>query len=94
VIVEHHVFRLADGVSEERFLAADRRVQTEYSYFRAGFVRRTTARGAGGEWLVETLWGTPDDAEAAARSDHPAMTEFLVCIDPATATVRHFDTLD
>lgn len=94
MIIEHHTFRLADGVSDEAFLAADRRVQTEFAPFRAGFVRRTTARGADGEWLVETLWGTPDDAEAAARAGDPVLQSLLDCIDPATASVRHWSTLD
>ena len=94
VIIEHHTFRLAEGVDDEAFLGADRRVQTEFSPFRAGFVRRTTARAADGQWLVETLWGTPDDAEAAARSDDPVMRAFLDCIDAGSASVRHYTTLD
>ena len=94
MIIEHHTFRLADDVAEEAFLEADRQVQTEFAPFRAGFIRRTTARAADGEWLVETLWGTPDDAEAAARADHPVMREFLSCVDADTASVRHYATLD
>ena len=94
MIVEHHTFHLADGVDEETFLAADRRVQTEFAPFQPGFVRRTTARAMDGEWLVETLWGTPDDAESAARSGDPAMEELLRCVDTRTASVRHYETLD
>lgn len=94
MIIEHHTFRLAEGVAEDDFLEADRRVQTGYSPFRAGFIRRTTARGTDGEWLVETLWGTPDDAEAAARSEDPLVQTFLGCIDAASASVRHWATLD
>ena len=94
MIIEHHTFRLADGVSDEVFLDADRRVQTEFAPFRAGFIRRTTARGSDGEWLVETLWGTPDDAEAAVRAGDPVLQSLLDCIDPATASVRHWSTLD
>ena len=94
MIIEHHTFRLAEGVDDETFLEADRRVQTEFSPFRAGFIRRTTGRAADGEWLVETLWGTPDDAEAAARSDDPVMQGLLDCIDASSASVRHYATLD
>ena len=94
MIIEHHTFRLAAGVDEAGFLDADRRVQTEFAPFRAGFIRRTTARSMDGRWLVETLWGTPDDAEAAARSDDPVMSDFLACVDPSTAEVRHYETLD
>lgn len=94
MIVEHHTFHLADGVSDEAFLEADRRVQTEFAPFQPGFIRRTTARAIDGEWLVETLWGTPDDAEAAARSGDPAMEALLSCVDAASAAVRHYETLD
>lgn len=94
MIIEHHVFELADGVSDDDFLAADVAVQTEFAPFRAGFIRRTTARGVDGEWLVETLWGTPDDAEAAARSDDPVQAGFLACVDAESASVRHYATLD
>jgi hypothetical protein len=94
VIIEHHTFRLAEGVGDDTFLEADRRVQSEFSPFRPGFIRRTTARAADGEWLVETLWGTPDDAEAAARADDPAMQALLDCIDAGSASVRHYATLD
>ncbi len=94
MIIEHHTFGLAAGIDEETFLECDRRVQAEFSPFRAGFIRRTTARAADGAWLVETLWGTPDDAEDAARADDPAMVELLACVDAGTATVRHYATLD
>lgn len=94
MIIEHHTFRLVEGVTDEGFLAADGRVQTAHAPFCAGFIRRTTARGVDGEWLVETMWGTPDDAEAAARSDDPAQVAFLACVDAASASVRHYATLD
>lgn len=94
MIVEHHVFRLGPGVGEDALLAADRRVQTEFAPFQPGFIRRTTARGTDGEWLVETLWGTTDEAVAAARSAHPAVDALDGCIDPATVSVRRYETLD
>lgn len=94
MIIEHHTFRLADGVSDDAFLAADRRVQTELSPFRTGFVRRTTARDLAGGWLVETLWESTDDAEAAAGSQDAVQVEFLDCIDAASASVRRYSTLE
>ena len=94
MIIEHHTFRLRDGVADEAFLAADRRVQTESAPFCPGFIRRTTARSADGGWLIETLWATADDAQAPARADHDAVRELSACIDAATSTVHHYETLD
>ena len=59
-VVEITTFRLAEGVSDEAFLALDRRLQTELVPNQPGFLRRTTARH-GDEWLVVTLWSTEDD---------------------------------
>ncbi len=91
--IEHHTFRLAAGVTEERFLEADRRVQQEFAPFQEGFTRRTTARD-GDDWLVETLWYSPDHAEAALTSDDPAVEALRSCIDPASQQVRRWETLD
>lgn len=90
--IEHHTFRLADGVTEERFLDADRRVQQEFAPFQEGFIRRTTARD-GDTWLVETLWYSPDHAEAALTADDPAVVALRACIDPATESVRRYEDL-
>jgi hypothetical protein len=43
-IVEITTFRLAEGVTDESFLALDRRLQTELVPNQPGFLRRTTAR--------------------------------------------------
>jgi len=59
-------FRLAPGTSDDQFLVADRRVQTEFAYHRPGIVRRTTARGADGTWIVVTLWESSADMQGAA----------------------------
>ena len=55
-----------------------------------GFVRRTTARGDDGEWMVLTFWGTEQDAEAGAS----ASTALSGVIDPATLRTKRYETLD
>ena len=65
-IVEVTTFRLAEGVTDESFLALDRRVQTELVPNQPGFLRRTTARH-GEDWLVVTLWSSEDAAAAFQR---------------------------
>jgi hypothetical protein len=94
VIVEVTTFKLASGVSEESFLAADGRAQTGFFYLQRGIVRRTTARGADGTWSVVTFWGSEDDAlaaEAALRTDAAASGFASSIID---VEVRRFETLD
>ncbi len=91
--IEHHTFRLADGVSEEEFRDADRTVQQEFAPFQEGFARRTTARD-GDTWLVETLWYSVEHAEAAMTSDHSAVAALRACVDPESESVRRYETLD
>lgn len=61
-VIEITTFRL-EG-SEEKFLASDERLQAELSG-RPGIIRRTTARGASGGWLVLTLWRSEGEADAS-----------------------------
>jgi hypothetical protein len=86
VLLETTTFRLAAGVDEDAFLAADEALQEELSP-RPGFLRRTTARGEAGEWLVLTMWGSAGDADAAPRP----VPEPLV--DPASVRTGRFSTL-
>jgi len=94
VIIEHRTFRLADGVDEGAFLEADRRVQQEVVVFHEGFVRRTTARGDDGRWLVETLWYDAACAEAAAGERTEAGRALDTCIDLGTQEVVRWSTLE
>jgi hypothetical protein len=95
-VIAIRVFGLRDGVTEADFLAADKRVQAEFSPFQPGFARRTTARGANPQsWLVLTLWYSEaalDAAGAAAPSD-PAAAAFDALIDPATERVTRFQEI-
>ena len=89
-------FRLKDGVSEEEFLVANERMQTEFVYQQPGSVRRTTARGADGEWLVIGLWGSQEEAAEAgkrAQTDEVSRTANAM-VDPASVSVKRFETLD
>ena len=94
-IVEVTTFRLADGVSDESFLALDKRVQTELVPNRPGFLRRTTARH-GDEWLVVTLWWSEDDAAAFERETEgdPLQDEFAKAVEAGTLHSTRFVTLD
>ena len=83
MVIDIHTFRLCDGVSEEDFLAADKRMQQEFVPNLDGFVRRTTARGTDGRWAVVSLWWSAaelDAADARAKT-HPVATAFAALID-------------
>lgn len=94
MIIEHHTFRLANGVTEDRFLELDRAVQTGFSMFQEGFLRRTTARGDDGEWLIESMWWFTENAERALASEDATVVALRAAIDPATERVRRYETLD
>lgn len=95
-IFEITTFRLADGVDEAAFLDLDARVQTEFASFQPGFVRRTTARGDDGRWVVVTLWGSVGDADACAAQagDDAAGAAFLAAIDPPSWSGDRFTLRD
>jgi heme-degrading monooxygenase HmoA len=94
-IVEITTFRLAEGVSDQSFLALDRRVQTELVPNRPGFMRRTTARH-GDDWLVVTLWSTEDAAAAFDRATEgdPLQVAVAQAVEAGTFHLTRYSTLD
>lgn len=89
-------FRLVPGADEQAFTAADQRVQCDFAYGRPGLVRRTTARGAGGAWIVIDLWRSAEDADAteALWGKDPVTAAFMSFVDPASVETERYDTLD
>ena len=96
MLIETMNFRLAPTTTDADFLAADRRVQTEFGYHQPGLVRRTTAGADDGEWIVIDLWRSAAEADAcAARWDaDPAAAALMVLVDRDTVRVRRYETLD
>jgi hypothetical protein len=98
-VIETMTFRLAAGADEGAFLAADKRLQSDFAYQQPGLVRRTTARGLrdrAGEWIVVDLWRSAEDADACAdRWDgDPVAQEFMAFVDADTVEVRRYADLD
>jgi len=95
-VIETTTFRLLVGADEDAFLAADTRVQTEFIPNHSGFLRRTTARGEDGEWIVVTLWASAPDADASAgRAGASAvMGQYMALLEPASVQTRRYATLD
>jgi hypothetical protein len=96
VVIEIMRFRLAPGTDHQAFLAADRRVQTEFAYRQPGLLRRTVARAEDGEWVVIDLWRAGGDAErcSSAWEGDPATGAFMALVDPASVAVSRYETLD
>ena len=98
-VIETMTFRLVAGADDDAFLAADKRLQSDFAYQQPGLLRRTTARGQGdraGEWIVVDLWSSAEDADAgAARWDHdPVVAEFMAFVDAGSVEVRRYRDLD
>jgi heme-degrading monooxygenase HmoA len=94
-IVEITTFRLAEGVTDDSFLALDRKIQTELVPNQPGFLRRTTARH-GEEWLVVTLWASDADAAAFQRAvdGHPLQAELDHAAEAGSLHLTRYTTLD
>lgn len=92
-IIEITTFRLAPDADSGDFLRADREVQAELYSPAPGFLRRTTARGADGEWAVVTLWRSEADADAV-DAGHPTARAFTELVEPGTLTVRRYTPLE
>ena len=95
-VIETTTFRLRADVDEAAFLGADQRVQTEFLPNHPGFLRRTTARGTEGEWIVVTLWASASDAEASAgrATGDAVMRAYTDFLEPGTEQTRRYATLD
>ena len=94
-MIEIATFRLATGVDEAEFVAADGRAQGEFFYLQPGLLRRTTARGEDGTWVVMTLWQDAAQAAAAASAaaSAPAALALAALVDVAALDVRRYHEL-
>jgi predicted acetyltransferase len=94
-VIEVMTFRLVEDTDEDAFVKADATAQVDYAYQQHGLVRRTTARGEDGDWLVMTMWASAEDAYHAAEAalDDPAATAWLAMIDDESIVTRRFDPL-
>jgi hypothetical protein len=96
MIVEILRFRLSAGADETAFREADKRLQTGFAYQQPGMIRRTTARGGDGEWVVIDLWNSEADADRCDQvwGKDPMTAEFMKFVDQSSLSTRRFETLD
>jgi hypothetical protein len=97
-VIEILTFKLLDGADEQAFLAADKRVQTEFAYQQPGLMRRTTARAASAVegWVVIDLWRSDADADAcdARWGQDEATEEFMSFVDLGSVSSARYYELD
>lgn len=95
-MIEILTFRLAEGVEEADFLAADRAVQAEFAYQQPGLLRRTTAKGADGDWVIIDIWRRPEDADAADRiwGQDEWTSRFMALVDGDSVRSARYQPLD
>jgi hypothetical protein len=95
-MIEITRFRLRSGVSEHEFREADARFQAQFAYQQSGLMRRTTARGKDGEWLVVDLWRSHSEADASMgrRYDDPNAQAFLGFVDESTLRSSRYDEFE
>ena len=95
MIIEVLTFRPKPDVTEDELRAAEGRVYEEFAMQQPGIIRRTTAIGEDGEWLVLQLWGDAATADAADRAaaDHPAVAALHRLADPDSLTRRRYQDL-
>ena len=96
MILEILRFKLSPDADVADFMQADKCVQTDFAYQQRGMVRRTTARGDDGRWVVIDLWQSEADADRcdAAWRDDPKAAEFMRHVDRSSVTSERFETLD
>ena len=83
-------------MTRAEFLAADRRLQEGFVYQQSGLIRRTTARGERGDWIVIALWRSSADADACeVRAEGDALTRALRAqLDTSSISVERYQELD
>lgn len=95
-MIEVTAFRLAEGADESAFLAADKKLQTEFAYQQPGLLRRTTAKGKDRGFIVIDVWRSASDADACETrwESDPVVAAYLSFVDPATVRNQRFEELD
>jgi hypothetical protein len=94
-VIEILRFELVPGADEAAFIESDKRVQAEFAYQQPGLVRRTTARGEGGRWVVIDLWYSAEASDAAnARwGQDPVTAAFMAFVAPDSVSVERYEDL-
>ena len=95
MLIELMQFRLQGDAAVDEFLIADHRLQTEFAYQQPGLLRRTTARGEHGEWVVIDFWRSAEDADACNErwDNDPIARAFMRFVEGTSVRVQRYSTV-
>jgi len=89
-ILETVTFKLANGVDQNAFLAANV-AMTEWASRQTGFRYRSLSQFDDGSWIDVVYWASKADVEAADVNFKATMmsSDFVMMIDPNSFELRH-----
>jgi hypothetical protein len=89
-------FRLADGVTEEEFVAETKSMERNFLGKLHGFLDRDTGRSPAGDWIVVLHWDAAEDAEASMAKFVAAegTKSFTSKIDMSTFRMTRYEMKD
>ena len=89
-------FRLADGVTDEAFLAETMSMEREFLGKLHGFLDRDTGKSADGDWVVVLHWASPEDAQASMDKfvGNEGTKAFTAMIDMPTFKMTRYELRD
>lgn len=84
--IEIVTFDLAEGVSDETFIAETKTMEREFLGKLPGFIDRDTGKSAEGGWIVVLHWASAEDAQSSMNKfvDAPGTKAFTACVDMST----------
>jgi hypothetical protein len=95
-MIETTSFRLVEGVTDDRFVEADARFETEFVYQQTGLIRRTITRDAESErWQSFVVWydAVSADASRARELLEPVASEYRSLIVGDSIERHRFETV-
>ena len=94
--IEIVTIRLREGVSDEAFLAENRKMESEYLSKLQGFLTRDTARADDGSYVVILHWERPEDAQASMDrfEAEPKTQDFTALLDMSTFKMTRYTQVD
>lgn len=90
--IEIVTFRLADGVSDEEFVAETKKMERDLLGKLPGFIDRDTGKSAEGDWVVVLHWRRAEDAQASMDKfvEAPEARDFTSKIEMSTFTMKRY----
>ena len=84
--IEIVTFRLAEGTTDEKFIAETKTMEREFLGKLPGFLDRDTGKSADGGWIVVLHWESAEDAQSSMNKfvENPGTKAFTDTIDMST----------